>query len=161
MHNAPAMEQTRRAFVANGCHALTLAALSGVSGAFSACGGGGDMGPSSVNAMPRISASVANGQVVMTIDANSPLNGVGSAALVQTSSGDLLVAHTGADTFSARTAICTHEQCTITGFENQRYTCPCHGSQYTTDGQVTRGPAPRALRSFATAFAGGTLTITV
>lgn len=144
----------------NGCHALTLAALSGVSGAFSACGGG-DMGPTSVTAMPRISASVASGQMVLTIDASSPLNSVGSAALVQSSAGDFLVAHTGTDTFSALTAICTHEQCTITGFESSRYTCPCHGSQYSTDGQVTRGPASRSLRQFATTFANPTLTITV
>jgi menaquinol-cytochrome c reductase iron-sulfur subunit len=26
-----------------------------------------------------------------------------------------------------------------------RFACPCHGSKYTGDGTVVRGPAPRAL----------------
>lgn len=40
--------------------------------------------------------------------------------------------------------ICTHLGCivkdTADGFE-----CPCHGSQFTADGTVTKGPAPTAL----------------
>jgi cytochrome b6-f complex iron-sulfur subunit len=104
---------------------------------------------------------VTNGRVVLTIDSNSPIATVGGAALVQTSVGSVLVARTSQDAFVALTATCTHEGCTVTGYENQVYTCPCHGSQYSTSGQVLRGPAPRALSQFATSFANGTLTITL
>jgi cytochrome b6-f complex iron-sulfur subunit len=71
------------------------------------------------------------------------------------------VAHTGQDSFTALTAICTHEQCTVTGFDNQRYVCPCHGSQYDTSGWVVNGPAPTALRVFPTQFSNSVLTFTV
>jgi cytochrome b6-f complex iron-sulfur subunit len=60
----------------------------------------------------------------------------------------------------ALTAVCTHEQCTVTGFQNSQYVCPCHGSQYSTSGAVTMGPATRALQQFSTQFSTPTLTIT-
>jgi cytochrome b6-f complex iron-sulfur subunit len=44
----------------------------------------------------------------------------------------------------AISGICTHLGCTVSrtagGFD-----CPCHGSRYGADGEVSRGPAPRAL----------------
>jgi Rieske Fe-S protein len=47
----------------------------------------------------------------------------------------------------AVSSICTHLGCTLRrttdGFE-----CPCHGSQYNTDGEVLSGPAPRNLSWF-------------
>ena len=95
----------------------------------------------------------------MTIDASSPLSTVGDAVLVQSALGLFLVARTGQSTFSALTAICTHQTCTITGFAGQSYVCPCHGSQFSTGGQVLGGPAPTSLRQFATQFDGTVLTI--
>ena len=76
-------------------------------------------------------------------------------------SGLILVAHTAADTFTAVTATCTHESCTITGFTGQAFVCPCHGSRFSTSGVVQNGPATRSLRSFATRFASNVLTISV
>jgi cytochrome b6-f complex iron-sulfur subunit len=96
----------------------------------------------------------------VTVDAASPLNTVGGAALVQSSLGNFLVSRSGQSTFVALTAICTHEQCTVTGFQNSQYVCPCHGSQYSTTGAVVMGPAARALQQFSTQFNQPTLTIT-
>jgi cytochrome b6-f complex iron-sulfur subunit len=125
-----------------------------------ACGGS-TTSPSSAPMLPIINASVAAGAIAVTVDASSPLAAIGKAALVQTSSGNFLVARTAQDTFTALTAVCTHEACTVTGFDNQTYVCPCHGSQYSTSGAVVKGPAPAALRQFATRFANNVLTITV
>jgi cytochrome b6-f complex iron-sulfur subunit len=97
----------------------------------------------------------------VNIDAASPLNTVGGAALLRVSGGSFLVSRTAQDTFVALTATCTHEACEVTGFQNQRYVCPCHGSEYSTSGSVTKGPAPLALRQFATRFANNVLTITL
>jgi cytochrome b6-f complex iron-sulfur subunit len=47
----------------------------------------------------------------------------------------------------------------VTGFQNQRYVCPCHGSEYTTTGSVAKGPAVLSLRQFTTRFASNVLTI--
>ncbi len=48
--------------------------------------------------------------------------------------------------FIAFTTVCTHLGC-VTRYEpeNNRIFCPCHGSQYTTEGIVTGGPAPKPL----------------
>jgi Rieske Fe-S protein len=160
-------EQTRREFCAQACQMASAAALAGSMGALlPGCGGGGGSItggslPSDVPALATLSATAASGGVTLNIDAGSPLSAVGSAALVQSSSGLLLVAHTGPDTFTAVTATCTHENCTITGFTGQSYVCPCHGSRFSTSGAVQNGPATRSLRSFATRFASNVLTISV
>ena len=64
----------------------------------------------------------------------------------------------------AMTLTCTHQGCNIgssggvvapTGLR-----CPCHGSTYDANGNVTGSPAPAALQHFAvTADASGNLTI--
>ena len=59
------------------------------------------------------------------------------------------------------TAVCTHEACAVTVFDNNRYVCQCHGSQYTTSGAVVQGPAVSLLREFPTAFANNVVTISV
>ena len=42
--------------------------------------------------------------------------------------------------------ICTHLGCTVDWNQDQdRFICPCHGSQYDAEGRVLQGPAPRAL----------------
>src|SRR5262249_8874480 len=142
--------QTRRAFCAHACQAMSLAAI----GAFiPACGGGSPTSPSgSAPALPTVSRTVVSGTVTIPIDASSPLAATGNAALVQSSSGNFLVSRTGQDTFVALTAVCTHESCTITGFDNQTYVCPCHGSRFNTSGAVVNGPATRALPTFPPTF---------
>lgn len=39
---------------------------------------------------------------------------------------------------------CTHLGC-IVGVSDTGFSCPCHGSRYDQDGNVTGGPAPKAL----------------
>jgi cytochrome b6-f complex iron-sulfur subunit len=151
---------TRREFCA---HAITLATISTL---VESCGGGSPTSPSSnpgsgAPAMPVLTGSVSSGVVSLNIDAASPLSNVGGAALVNSSVGSFLVARTGQDTFSALTAICTHEACTVTGFQSGNFVCPCHGSRYSQTGAVVQGPANQPLRRFTTQFANNVLTITV
>ncbi len=129
------------------------------------CGGSSSSptapGPSSL--LPTVMGTRApgGGGTTITIDSSSPLAAAGSAALAQTPSGPLLVAHTGPDTYVALTATCTHQGCTITNVENQTYVCPCHGSTFDFNGRVIGGPALTSLRTYATQFADGVLTIAV
>lgn len=111
--------------------------------------------------LPTIQATAQNTTITLTIGATSPLASVGGAALVQYNGGALLVARTAQDTYIALTAVCTHQGCTITGFKDQLYVCPCHGSRFRTNGQVAQGPAQAALRSFPTQFVNDQLTITL
>ena len=52
-----------------------------------------------------------------------------------------------ADGFRALSSVCTHLGC-VTRYrpDGNLIACPCHGSQFALDGEVTSGPAPRALR---------------
>jgi Rieske Fe-S protein len=58
----------------------------------------------------------------------------------------------------AVSTICTHLGCVVKpnveGFE-----CPCHGSRFSADGTVTRGPAPRALPWLKVSVSGGAVTV--
>lgn len=58
----------------------------------------------------------------------------------------------------AVSTICTHLGCVVKtnaeGFE-----CPCHGSRFAANGDVTKGPAPRALPWLKVTISGGTITI--
>lgn len=147
---------TRRQFCVCAGEAVSAAMIGSL---LQACGGSPTSPTSSAPSLPVVGGSVGSGVVVVTIDSSSPLASVGGAALVQSSAGTFLVARTAQDSFVALTAICTHQGCTITGFQNSNYVCPCHGSQYNTSGQVVMGPATIALHQFSTQFANNVLTI--
>ena len=143
---------TRREFCAQACGAAGIVALSSV---LESCGSPGG----ATATLPVLTGTAGSGVVTLAIDAGSPLASVGAAALVRSSNGTFLVARTGAEAFSALTSICTHETCTITGFDAADYVCPCHGSRFGTSGAVLSGPATRPLRAFQTRFADNLLTI--
>jgi cytochrome b6-f complex iron-sulfur subunit len=43
-------------------------------------------------------------------------------------------------------AVCTHLGCVVPwNASEQKFMCPCHGSQYNAEGKVVRGPAPLSL----------------
>jgi cytochrome b6-f complex iron-sulfur subunit len=67
-----------------------------------------------------------------TVQANIP------ALLVHTQSG-----------FSAISLVCTHLGCTVESMP-ESFSCPCHGSRFDLQGNVTRGPAQKPLQSLRT-----------
>lgn len=50
--------------------------------------------------------------------------------------------------FYAISSVCTHLGCTVRHVAGAGFACPCHGSLYDANGQVTRGPAPQPLAWF-------------
>ncbi len=44
---------------------------------------------------------------------------------------------------------CTHLGCKINSFENNEFTCPCHGSTFAINGKSTKGPAAEPLKELA------------
>ena len=62
------------------------------------------------------------------------------------------------DAWRALSALCTHQNCQV---RPQRHllVCPCHGSTFDFDGQVTRGPAPKALPAYRVEVGRDTLEI--
>jgi cytochrome b6-f complex iron-sulfur subunit len=150
---------TRREFCV---HSFQTASLAAMATAITGCGGSSNSptGPTGLASLSSINATIVNGTITLNIDASSPLSAVGGAALVNASGRPFLVSHTGQNSFTALTAVCTHEQCTVSTFANQTFECPCHGSQYSTSGTVLKGPATRPLTSFTTNFTNNVLAIT-
>ncbi len=102
-----------------------------------------------------------NGSVNFTIDLNSQLTAVGSS-LVQ--AGVIVVRLTAGSTPSSFTAVqvaCTHQGTSI-NFNSgaNKFICPLHGSQFSTNGTVTQGPAAANLKAFNIAISGSVMTIT-
>jgi cytochrome b6-f complex iron-sulfur subunit len=74
---------------------------------------------------------------------------VGDRVLAQGLKGDptyIVVESTEAIADYGINAVCTHLGCVVpwNGNEN-KFICPCHGSQYDSTGKVVRGPAPLSL----------------
>lgn len=66
---------------------------------------------------------------------------VGSGVLV----GETVVTQPSPGKFVGLSAICTHVGCTVNDFEDGEIICPCHGSRFTLEGAVVKGPATRPL----------------
>ncbi len=62
----------------------------------------------------------------------------------------------------AMVAVCTHLGCTPNWFPaEQRFKCPCHGSNYNIEGEVVAGPAPLPLfRAKISVAADGSMIVT-
>jgi Rieske Fe-S protein len=149
---------TRRQFCAGACQVASGATFATL---FAACGGDSSSptSPSGTVSMLGVVSGRFAGSTVQVTVADTALNQVGGAALVQSTAGVFLLAQTSANVFSAVEAVCTHEGCTITGADSSAYVCPCHGSRYNRSGQVLAGPARASLRSYRTTFADGVVTI--
>jgi Rieske Fe-S protein len=58
----------------------------------------------------------------------------------------------------AASAICTHRSCTLKFVENE-IRCPCHGSRFSPQGAVVKGPAAQGLKRYAITLTDGKLKV--
>jgi len=96
--------------------------------------------------------------VDLTADATQDLTNAGGFLLI--GQADIMAINVDGAAIRAFTSICTHEQCTINSFANDTFTCPCHGSEFNTSGEVLQGPAPDPLTEYDVTRSGDTVTIT-
>jgi Rieske Fe-S protein len=116
---------------------LTVLACAACAGSAAACGGGfTDPGGADVTGTRRIPLMAVGATVAI---ANFGPGGQGVA-----------VTRLATATVVAVSRRCTHAGCTVglplAAGANMK--CPCHGSQYTTQGDVLQGPATHPLTSF-------------
>jgi Rieske Fe-S protein len=110
----------RREFLAKTTAAAAMLA------AIEACGDG-QIGPTAVSAGSGLTIKVADFPGLATV---GTLVDIGKSRAAM---------RTGPTTFTALLKICTHEGCD-TDVVNNRFECPCHGSIFSADGAVVRGP---------------------
>lgn len=92
-------------------------------------------------------------------------HGTGERVLAQGLKGDptyLVVEGSDAIASYGINAICTHLGCVVPwNASEDKFICPCHGSQYNSAGKVVRGPAPLSLALVHTDVTeDGTVSIT-
>jgi cytochrome b6-f complex iron-sulfur subunit len=112
----------------------------------------------STNPSPNIVDNSSKINLDLTLAANSTLNNTGGWLIVQ----NIIVINTGNNNFTALSSVCTHQGCTV-GYNSGsgNIQCPCHGSVFSTDGNVVSGPAQTSLKTYKASLAGNTLTISL
>lgn len=128
---------------------LKGAALSCGAGLLAACGGGtgSDTGAPAAPA-PAGSAPPGGGGLRASLATLSDIPVGGAVEATAPDGSKVLVTQPSAGEVAAFSAVCPHEGCSVLPDSGQ-LTCPCHGSQFSLSGEVTRGPARSGLQPFA------------
>ena len=101
-----------------------------------------------------------NGAVDFNLDLSSSnysvLNTNGGSVVLNS----IIVAKTTSGNFVALSAVCTHQGGPI-GYDSSadRFHCPNHGSNFSSDGTVINGPAASPLKKYNTQLTGTTLRV--
>ena len=109
--------------------------------------------PSDGGGSPTADAGTGGAEIAKLADI--PVGGSISATL---DGKPILVAQPTEGMVVAFSAICTHKGCVVKP-DAAEFACPCHGSRYdSANGEVTAGPAPRALDSVKVTVDGDSVT---
>lgn len=103
------------------------------------------------------------GVVTLQVSRYPDLERVGGAITLRVAGEetDLLVTHSGQDTFSVLSNLCTHAACPL-GFDGREVVCPCHLSKFNPiDGAVTQRPATVGLRKFTSTYNPGNQELSI
>jgi cytochrome b6-f complex iron-sulfur subunit len=75
--------------------------------------------------------------------------------------GNVIIIRSSASNYIALSKVCTHQGCEV-GYDhaNSKLPCPCHQSEFDTNGNVLKGPATTKLKKYTTKLEGNKLTIT-
>jgi len=125
------------------------------------CQGDSTLAP---DAAPGSATTMCGANLCLDLDdpLNAPLTMVDGSMIVDAPKDKILVMRTSTTVVQAVSDICTHAGC---GVRYDRVgkiiTCPCHGSQYSLTGAVTRGPASRPLQKYLTQLDPGTNVLTI
>lgn len=92
--------------------------------------------------------------------ANTSLANVGGSRLLAIDGKAVIIGRVSATEVVTLSSICTHAGCTVR-FASTGLSCPCHGSRFSLQGTVTRGPATRPLATFPTTLDPATNVVTI
>lgn len=100
----------------------------------------------------KTSGGIMDDDLVLKLDASSPLNTVGGTQTVETKSGKVIVIRNGEMSFTAFTTKCTHKGGPISYDEKtKQLVCKWHGSRFDpANGNVIKDPATQPLPAFTT-----------
>ncbi len=132
----------------------------GAAAAAAACGGCAILGSRKAD----VTADPAQGAIHLTEAQSAALLASEGSILVKPRGlrDKILVMHLTDSVLLAVSAICTHQGCTVRYNKDAgRIDCPCHGSQYSPDGNVIHGPAKRPLKQYEVTRENGQVVVKV
>jgi thiosulfate dehydrogenase (quinone) large subunit len=163
-HPGVSEDRTRRALL-GGAGAFGVLCLLGIAAISRSSKSGGDSaggsgGATSGSTDGGSSAAGGGGSGAELVAASAV--SVGSAKQVKDpKNGDpAWVLQLSAGQFSAFSAVCPHQQCTI-GFvsPSEGFACPCHGSRFSAEGKLLQGPATRGLTAIPVTVTDGAVRL--
>lgn len=102
-------------------------------------------------------------EIVVNIDAASPLNKIGGSVVVDSAAGKIIIVRTGEMTFTAYSAKCTHRG-GIVKYDDarKRFVCPKHGSEFDAlSGAVAEGPAKTGIKAYPAKGSAASVTVDI
>ncbi len=90
----------------------------------------------------------------------SELDSAGFLASKNFVAGSVIVVRdpSNADDIIALDSLCTHQGCQVEWTDTE-FACPCHGSKFSADGEVTSGPATEALGTYEAKIDGNLVLV--
>jgi Rieske Fe-S protein len=122
------------------------------------------LGIETLKASPRPGIFHGNREIPLLLADTPELQTVGGAYHLEIDEIDknILIAHTGEETFVAVDIKCTHKGCEVK-YEDAKgtpvFACPCHDSKFDMNGVPQSGPAKKPLGTYRTSFKDGEVTI--
>lgn len=97
---------------------------------------------------------------VFTADLNSELRELNDSKIAENVVVVRMKEGNEPGSFIALSSKCTHRGCKVKfDKELNHFKCPCHKSEFGTDGEVVKGPAKKALQKYTVTIEGNTLTV--
>jgi Rieske Fe-S protein len=110
----------------------------------------------------NVDGLVANGTLSLPLSRAPALTEPGGAVACRSNQlpFPVLALHLADGSYAALPDVCSHKGCPL-GFNGQEVLCPCHGSRFTPQGQVTHPPAVANLLALTTRLDASTQTLEI
>lgn len=128
--------------------------LSCGAGVLAACGGGSTGTEAAAPAPAGSAPPGGGGGLRASLGTLSDIPVGGAVEATAPDGTKVLLTQPSAGEVVAFSAVCPHEGCSVLP-DTGKLTCPCHGSQFSLSGEVTRGPAQSGLQPFAVRVTDG------
>jgi len=101
-------------------------------------------------------------KIAFSLNKVKKLKKIGGWAILKIKGNHILFIRDTKESVKAVNSVCTHKKCTVEyNRESKKISCPCHGSEFHTDGKVLTPPAKEPLKSYPVTLSDGKVVITI
>ena len=106
-------------------------------------------------ALVTVLPGLANGKkMALGLNKVEKLREVGSSVILEIKGKEVLFIRESKEVIRALDPECKHKKCTVEYDKKQNLiVCPCHGSTYSAEGKILKGPATESLTAFEATLA--------